>query len=97
MKLLFTKNTENKRIPAANRQQRLNKSQAITPCLFNAGFCGNFIIISRIKVSNILTGNSFESRAKQTLDRYTLFAQRSHKSRIQSNLFTFRSYFLGIL
>jgi hypothetical protein len=29
--------------------------------------------------------------------RYTLFAQRSHKSRIHSKRFTFRSYFLGIL
>jgi hypothetical protein len=34
-----------------------------------AGFGGACIIISRIKVSNILTGNSFVSRAKQTLDR----------------------------
>jgi hypothetical protein len=69
MKLLVTKNIENSSNPIEKRQQRLNKSQAITPCLFNAGFCGNFIIISRFKVSNILTGNSFESRAKQTLDR----------------------------
>lgn len=63
MKLLVTKNTENNSNPAANRQQRLNKSQAITACLFNAGFSGNLIIVSRIKVCKILTGESLRNPA----------------------------------
>ena len=61
-----------------------NENLAITPCLFNAGFCGNFIIISRIKVSNILTGNSFASRAKQTLVRSDTSKPGMHCSIIQN-------------
>jgi len=59
MKLFVTNKTENISNPAANRQQKINESRAITACLFNAGFSGNLIIVSRIKVCKFLTGNSF--------------------------------------
>ena len=63
MKLFVTNRTENISNPAAHRQQRINESRAITACLFNACFSGNLIIVSRIKVCNILTGKSLRNPA----------------------------------
>jgi hypothetical protein len=40
-----------------------NENLALTACLFNAGFSGNLIIVSRIKVFKILTGKQLRTPA----------------------------------
>ena len=48
------------KIPS-NPTEVKNENLALTACLCNAGFSGNLIIVSRIKVCKILTGKSLRN------------------------------------